>query len=69
MAGEEQKGRPSGIYLAMPLKKNVPVANDAGWDLTNCPECGQDCWQRPVPGWLQEILAAEICTECAARKE
>lgn len=40
MSGEEQKGRPSGIYLAMPLKKNVPVVNDAGWDLMNCPECG-----------------------------
>lgn len=42
MAGEEQKGRPSGIYLAMPLKKNVPVVNDAGWDLNGGNKCGRN---------------------------
>ena len=69
MSEKEQKVRSRGIYLAMPLKKNVPAANDIGWRLINCPECGQECWQRPIPDWLKEILAAEICTECAIRRE
>lgn len=68
MSEKEQKVRSRGICLAMPLKKNLPDPGNAGWTLTNCPECGQECWQRPAPHWLREVIVEEVCTECAIKK-
>ena len=64
---EPRKKEDRGGYLAMPLKKNVPVPSDEGWKLTTCPGCGRECWERPIPDWLRQSVDGVLCTECAIR--
>lgn len=55
-------------YLCMPLKKNVPEGK-AGWQLTQCPDCGSDCWKSPLPiGYTEDMFTGILCTECAIIK-
>lgn len=56
-------------WLMMPLRNHIPQPGDPGWKLTTCPECGRECWERPLPGWLKEgMFSGALCTECALRK-
>lgn len=55
-------------YVCMPLKKNVPEGL-ADWELTTCPDCGEQCWKRPMQEQLESIGYIAVCTLCAIRKE
>lgn len=57
-----------GGYLMMPLRKNVPEGQE-GWKLTRCQECGEECWDRPLPeGITEKMVDGRLCTICAIRK-
>lgn len=56
-----------GGCAIMPLKRNVPNEKD-GWELTACPECGQECWKTPFLPIVIKQGAVALCTECALRK-
>lgn len=36
-----------GGYAMMPMRKNIPAGQD-GWELTQCPACGCECWKLPL---------------------
>lgn len=66
---EPGKTTDRGGYLTMPLRANVPVPADDAWRLANCPECGRECWTRPLPeGFTEEMYTGRLCTMCALRK-
>ena len=55
-----------GGYLAMPLVQNVPRPSDKAWKKTACPECGRECWDRPLPeGFTEEMFKGKLCALCA----
>ncbi len=65
---EPRKTTDRGGYLTMPLRENVPIPGSENWQLTNCPKCGQECWDRPLPdGLTKEMFAGRLCTMCALR--
>ncbi len=65
---EPRKTTDRGGYLTLPLRENVPVPGSENWQLTNCPKCGQECWDRPLPdGLTKEMFAGRLCTMCALR--
>ena len=52
-------------YVSMPLYSNISVGLDS-WTLTNCPECGEDCWDRRND-IVEELLSmgyVKVCTRC-----
>lgn len=50
----------------MPLMKNVPIPADKTWKKTNCPKCGSECWERPLPeGFTEDMFGGKLCTMCA----
>jgi hypothetical protein len=60
------------LYVCMPLVQNIPINNHSDWTKTTCPECGKECWKRPLPKELQGLRQAgkeiiEVCTHCAIR--
>lgn len=58
-----------GGFLCMPLRKNVPRPKNKTWKLTTCPECGSECWDRPLPyGFTDEMFSGKLCTMCALKK-
>lgn len=57
-----------GGYLMMPLRKNVPNPKDNTWKLVTCPECGSECWDRPLPeGFEENMFDGKMCTMCALK--
>ena len=56
-----------GGYACMPLKRNILKAPD-GWRLTQCPECGSECWRSPLIEAAEQSGAVALCTMCALRK-
>lgn len=56
-----------GGYACMPLKRNVPQGRE-DWTLTNCPECGAECWRQPLIEVAEQSGAVALCTMCALRK-
>lgn len=64
---EPYKGGPG--YLTMPLAANVPDPDpQRGWTLTQCPECGADCWRTPDHAQIEKIYPVKsVCTMCALR--
>lgn len=63
---EPRKTTDRGGYLTMPLRENVPVPGGENWQLTNCPKCGCECWDRPLPdGFTKKMFAGRLCTICA----
>lgn len=66
---EPRKATDRGGYLAMPLYENVSQPKDPAWKLTVCQECGQKCWERPLPeGFHRDMFSGQLCTRCAIRK-
>lgn len=58
-----------GGYLCMPLRNNIPRPTDKTWKLTTCPECGSECWDRPLPeGFTEDMFEGKRCTMCALKK-
>ena len=56
-------------YLCMPLRQNVPRPTDKTWKPATCPECGCECWDRPLPeGFTVEMFSGKLCTICALKK-
>lgn len=56
-------------YLCMPLKKNIPVPAVDDWELTTCPECGEECWKKPLhEGFTGVGYTERLCTLCALKK-
>lgn len=54
----------------MPLRKNVPNPEHSDWELTTCPECGNECWKMGETAKTAERFFPEIrflCTECALK--
>lgn len=55
--------------MTMPLAKNIKMPPRAGWELKQCPTCGQDCYEqdlhRLTKQQFPQIEAA--CTECALK--
>lgn len=50
----------------MPLVENVPRPSDRAWEKTTCPNCGRECWDRPLPeGYEEEAFDGKLCTLCA----
>ena len=56
-----------GGYAMMPMRKNIPVGRD-GWELTQCPACGCECWKTPLLSVALQQGATALCTECSLRK-
>lgn len=56
-----------GGYACMPLKSNILKAPE-DWILTQCPECGQECWRSPLIEVAEQSGAVALCTMCALRK-
>lgn len=55
-----------GGYIMMPLYANVPNPKNQDWKLTNCPVCGLECWDRPLPeGYTEDMFDGKVCTACA----
>lgn len=66
---EPRKTTDRGGYIMMPLKKNVPRPTDKTWVVVNCPECGCECWDRPLPEGITEgMFHGKLCTMCALEK-
>ena len=66
---EPRKSTDRGGYLMMPLRANVPKSGDDTWRLTNCPNCGCECWSRPLPqGMTEDMFTGRLCTMCALRE-
>lgn len=61
--GPEEKGG----YAMMPMRKNIPVGRD-GWELTQCPVCGCECWKTPLLSIALQQGATALCSKCALRK-
>jgi len=58
-----------GGWLAMPLVENVPRPSDKTWKKTTCPDCGRECWDRPLPeGFTEDMFVGKLCTMCALQK-
>lgn len=60
-----------GGILCLPLDKNLngdTKKKHPGWELIDCPLCGQKCWKMPT---ADKIKAAQdvtcLCTECAIK--
>lgn len=63
---EPRKQSDRGGYLMMPLKRNVQNPKDKTWKLTSCPQCGIECWDRPLPeGYTADMFNEKMCTMCA----
>lgn len=62
-----RKSTDRGGYICMPLADNVPEGRP-DWKLTTCPECGRECWYRPVAEIAKVQGAAALCTMCALSK-
>lgn len=63
---EPRKATDRGGYLMMPLRSNVLTPDNTDWRLTNCPKCGAECWDRPLPdGFVEDMFAGKLCTMCA----
>lgn len=58
-----------GGWLAMPLVENVLRPSDKTWKKTTCPDCGRECWDRPLPeGFTDDMFEGKLCTLCALQK-
>ena len=65
---EPRKQTDRGGFLMMPMVSNVPEPANETWEKTTCPNCGGECWARPLPEWLtEEMFDGKLCTECALR--
>lgn len=65
---EKRKISDRGGYLMMPLVKNVPRPKDKDWKQAICPECGTECWDRPLPeGFSENMFDGKLCTICALK--
>ena len=56
------------LYLCMPRAENIPAPKD-GWELTQCPLCGDDCYLIPVGKKIlkdNEHVKA-YCTRCSLK--
>jgi hypothetical protein len=59
-------GPPTGDHiLCMPLVKNIPQGHD-DWKEVDCPNCGQACWDRPVPTGFETM--PKMCTQCSLQE-
>lgn len=61
------------LLIMMPTLAHCPDAAEKhpDWKLTKCPNCGQKCFRRNVPG-IDLLYAAggkEVCTDCALQFE
>ena len=56
-----------GGYYCMPLYSNIPQGRP-GWMLTQCPECGVECWRIPLAEIVEEQGTKGLCTMCALKK-
>jgi hypothetical protein len=58
-------------YICMPRVQNTPH-RPLGARLTTCPQCSVTCWDKPLPGHMQDLIengrARKVCTECAIRR-
>ena len=52
--------------LAMPLLANVPIGHE-GWEIVECPICGEECWKRPEQEQLEAQGVKAACTICALK--
>ncbi len=65
---EPRRQNDRGGYLCMPLKENVPYPVDKTWKPAVCPECGRECWDRPLPeGFAESSFQGKLCTFCALK--
>ncbi len=65
---EPRRASDKGGYLCMPLRQNVPEGRK-GWKLVNCPECGRECWERPLPEeFTKDMFSGVLCTMCAMKR-
>lgn len=56
---------PTG-YIAMPLYENIQTGRE-DWELTQCPNCGNDCWDRPNSKDIEVLIKMgyiKVCTRC-----
>lgn len=61
-----RKQTDQGGILMMPLRQNVSWPTDKTWQLTTCPSCGRECWDRPLPeGFPEDFFSGKLCTMCA----
>lgn len=51
----------------MPLYSNIQQGKP-GWRITQCPECGAQCWRMPLADIAEEQGAKGLCTMCALKK-
>lgn len=57
-------------YICMPLKQNIPEPRSNEWELTTCPNCGNECWVIPLPkGITEAMFNGRLCTSCALKAE
>jgi len=56
------------LYMCMPRAENIPVPRE-GWELTQCPVCGDDCYLIPVGKKLLQDnpTMKACCTPCSLR--
>ncbi len=66
MVIEPRKLSDRGGYLMMPLVSHVPKPKDKAWKKTVCPNCGRECWDRPLlEGLIEDMFDGKLCTDCA----
>jgi hypothetical protein len=65
----ERENQNPKLYVCMPLVSNVPQPKDSDWEPTVCPECGSECWKRPIPDELRQTgkELIEVCTKCTLK--
>lgn len=55
------------IYL-MPLVENIPRHGRDGWERTNCPICGEECWKTTLGKKFEKETGAKgMCTMCGLK--
>ena len=59
-----RKQTDQGGILTMPLRQNVSWPTDKTWQLTTCPSCGRECWDRPLPEGFPEDFFPESFVPC-----
>lgn len=64
---EPRKAADRGGYYCMPLRANVPELRN-GWVLTQCPDCGAECYRLPQAALAEAQGAKGLCTMCALKK-
>lgn len=58
-------------YVCMPMVIERPFAQP-DWNLTTCPYCERECWDRPVDYETEKRIrqhqAVKVCRDCAIKK-